>query len=171
MNNLRKFFNETEFEQLKNCTDLHAKSLSIALRLFNGIIDKSGEPYVGHLLRVGSSLESVTESSAGLLHDTLEDIEGITSEDLLDVGIPSEVVDIILLVTRDKCMPYSCEIDKIIDSENISAINLKIADMTDNSNESRLVKLDKHLQVKLKRKYYPQLRRLKKARKKYDDRY
>lgn len=169
MNKLRLYFNDVEFEQLKRCEDIHAKCLSIALRLFNGIKDKSGKPYIGHLLRVSSSLEDLTESSAGLLHDVIEDIEDIKSEDLLDIGIPKEVVDIVLLVTKEKGKSYEDEISKIINSGNNKALNLKIADISDNSSEDRLESLDIETKERLKQKYLLPLRRLKEERNRRND--
>lgn len=164
MNNLKKYFNDYEFEQLKNCSDLECKALTIVLRLFDKKLDKSGEPYLGHLLRVCNGVHNVVARAAALLHDTLEDISDITYEDLLEVGIPKEILDIVLLLTRDKDKPYEEEITKIIESGNIAAIDIKISDMTDNSSEERLESLDTGTKIKLKRKYKPQLIRLKKAR-------
>lgn len=167
MNNLKKYFNDYEFEQLKNCSDLECKALTIVLRLFDKKLDKSGEPYLGHLLRVCNGVHNVVARAAALLHDTIEDIPDITYEDLFDVGVPSEVLNIVSLVTRDKSMPYEDEITRIIESNNMDAINIKISDMTDNSNEARLEKLDAKTKIKLRRKYGPQLIRLRKV-KSYD---
>lgn len=66
-----------------------------------GQTDKVGEPYVLHVLRVGSGLHRYGPDYviAGLLHDVLEDTEW-TSRDLLDLGANVDVVKAVESVTK-----------------------------------------------------------------------
>lgn len=168
MNNLLNYFSEEELNNIKKCNNLKEKCLIIINRLFLNRVDKADKPYIDHLTRVSSNFDDELVSSAALLHDTIEDIKGITEYDLLDVGIPNKVIDIVLLVTRKKDVSYDEFINKIIDSNNIDAVNLKIADIMDNLNPNRLELLDDDIINDLKEKYNPQLKKLKEKRNKYD---
>ena len=98
---------------------------------------------------------------AGLLHDVVEDIKtpdfpelDVTFDDLRDIGIPEEIIEALQLVTKtppptrflskqEKLNYYYQEIDTIIESKNLLAIELKTADMSDNYNPERLNELQK----------------------------
>ena len=137
MNNLLNYFTEEELGVISRMKDLHLKSTVIVTELFKNKKDKAGYPYLWHLLRVSNRLDLEIEKIAGLLHDVLEDTE-ITEKDLLEVGIPKEIIDIVKIVTHDKIDKsnmtkeeklelYNKEIDKVINSGNIHAIRLRSA--------------------------------------------
>ena len=149
---------------------MYAKSEIIVNKLFRNKFDKAGEPYVRHLYRVSGSLDEPIEKVAGLLHDKIEDTE-ITEEDLIEIGFPQEIIDIVKLVTKkkvdttdmtkvEKLALYNEEIDNIIKSGNIHAIRLKEADMSDNCNPQRLKRLPIDEQLWLEEKYVKQLKKL-----------
>lgn len=162
---LDKYFTKEEIEKLRNEPDLYVKCYILVSRLFDGVMDRGGYPYLGHLERVSSRLESIEEKCAGLLHDTLEDIEGATVEDLRYLNIPESVITIVELVTNSMHdeVEYSKKIDKIIASGNYGAIRLKYSDMTDNYNEERLYYLPIETQERLRNKYKPNYEKLKKV--------
>ena len=127
-----------------------------------------------HLIRVSERLDEPIEKVAGLLHDVLEDTD-ITEKDLLEVGIPIDVIKIIKLVTHEKIDKsnmtkneklelYNKEIDKVINSRNIHAIRLKEADMSDNYDLERLKKLPQDKQEWFHEKYGKQLVKLRKIK-------
>ena len=104
----------------------------------------------------------------------LEDTE-ITEQDLLDVGIPEEIIDIVKIVTHDKIDKsnmtkdeklelYNKEIDKVINSGNIHAIRLKEADMSDNYDPDRIKELPEEKQEWFHEKYGKQLVKLRKVK-------
>ena len=49
------------------------KAISIAVKAHEGQIDKGGNPYILHPLRVMMSLRTVDEMIVGVLHDVVED--------------------------------------------------------------------------------------------------
>ena len=158
---LEDYFSEEEIENLKNCDNEEVKCLRIISRLFKDRTDKCGKPYLGHLLRVGARLKDNNERCAALLHDTLEDIEGIDANMLLSLNIPKEIVDMVILLTKTKGRPYDEEINNIIRSGNNGALKIKYSDMLDNSNPERLKNLDEETRVRLTDKYTPQLKIIK----------
>ena len=177
MNGLLKYFNKEELEHLK-IMDLYSKSEVLVRKLFEGKTDKEGKPYVNHLLRVSGKMTSIDGKVAGLLHDVVEDIEGVSFEDLSCLGIPDNIIEALKLVTKEettknltkqqKLQKYNGEIDKIIESKNLLALELKIADMRDNYDLNRLKNLPEEKQNWFKEKYEKNLEKLRKAREKYD---
>lgn len=173
-NNLLNYFTEEELEIIKNNDDLILKAKSIVLKVFENQKDKSGKPYINHLLRVSDRLDTEYEKTAGLLHDIIEDTI-VTSDDLIEIGFPKEIVEIVKLVTNkkidktnltkeEKLKIYNDKIDAIIKSGNISAINLKEADMTDNYDLNRLKDLPSEKQEWFHEKYGKQLIKLRNAK-------
>lgn len=174
MNNLLNYFSEIELKIITEMKDLYVKCNVIVTELFKDKKDKAGKPYLGHLLRVSNRLDLEIEKIAGLLHDVLEDTE-ITENDLLEVGIPKEIIEIVKIVTHDKIDNsimtkeeklelYNKEIDKVINSGNIHAIRLKEADMSDNYDLDRLKELPLDKQEWFHEKYGKQLVKLRKVK-------
>lgn len=77
------------------------KAIVLATTAHMGQVDKAGEPYILHPLRVGASLHRRGPHyvMAGILHDVVEDTP-ITLEDIAELGAPPEVVDAISAVTK-----------------------------------------------------------------------
>ena len=127
--------------------DMLYKAKIIVEKVFQGKVDKSDEPYVNHLYRVADRLDDYKDKVSGLLHDIIEDTE-ITSDDLIYIGFSKDIVEVVELLTNDKSKQnktlddklnnYNNKINKIIESRNISAIRVKIADISDNYDENRL---------------------------------
>ena len=173
-NNLLKYFTMRHLLLLSSLNGVDFKAGMIARVLFENKFDKAGEPYIFHLIRVSERLNEPIEKVAGMLHDVLEDTD-VTEKDLLEIGIPLEVIEIIKLVTHDKIDKsnmtkseklelYNKDIDKIINSGNIHAIRLKEADMSDNYNLERLKKLPQDKQEWFHEKYGKQLIKLRKVK-------
>ena len=80
-------------------------------------------------------------------HDIIEDTDA-TIEDIKQY-IPEEVVNAIMLLSKDDNMTYSEYIKDIIDSDNIYAIIVKQADMYDHMSQTAT------LTPRLKAKYEP----------------
>ncbi len=177
-NNLLKYLTEKEFNYIKNEKNLYKKSYCLANVLFKRIEDKCGLPYMGHLIRVSCDMSTFEGKVAGLLHDVVEDIEGVTFDDLIDIGIPLNIIEALKLVTkepndiklskREKLTLYNYEIDNIIKSNNKLAIELKYSDMKDNFNLDRLKMLDKEKIHWFKLKYGENIKKLEKVRDSYD---
>lgn len=109
--------------------------------------DKGGAPYYGHLARTVSYLmEMLPEPSedeivAAWLHDVLEDRREITADDLRAAGFSPRSVEIIQAVTRPAGTEYLAWIRALANSGDVSAIRVKLADNTDNTDPGRIRKL------------------------------
>ena len=152
-----------------------SKARIIVERIFKEQVDKAGEPYINHLYRVSDRLENYKDKVAGLLHDIIEDTE-ITSSDLIDIGFSKDIVDVVLLLSKDtsvinkslddKLNNYNEKIEKIIESKNLSAIRVKIADIEDNYDEDRLSKLSIEQREWFQKKYKKNLVKIKEMERK-----
>lgn len=110
-------------------------ALKIATEAHKGQVDKAGVPYINHPLTVASLVETEEEKIVALLHDTIEDTN-ITEQDLLNYGFSNKIVEAVKLLTHNKDVPYMDYVAKIKDNE--LARKVKIADLTHNSDLSRL---------------------------------
>lgn len=177
MNHLELYIEKEDLEKIRECEDVYLKSAVLVRILFRDRKDPAGQPYLGHLKRVSDRMTTEEGKIAGLLHDLVEDIPDITFEDLLDIGIPENIIEVLKLVTHGKInkkltkeerlILYGKEIDKIIDSGNPLAIELKIADITDNYDKERLELCSPELRDWFERKYPPQIKKLYRARETY----
>ena len=125
---------------MHNTNELLEKAASICLNAHKGQTDKGGYPYFMHPFRVAMKCTTTDEKIVALLHDTIEDA-GITIDYLLDEGFSSYIIDAVISVTkRDE--PYS-EFIKRAASNKIGRI-VKLRDIEDNLDISRLKELDSH---------------------------
>jgi (p)ppGpp synthase/HD superfamily hydrolase len=110
------------------------KAYELANNLHRGQVDKSGQPYIDHLIEVANQVDSVEAVMVALLHDAMED-QGVTRRFLISQGFPDAVIEAISLLTKidDDYMSY---IQRI--KQNDLARVVKIADMRHNSDLSRL---------------------------------
>ena len=67
------------------------RAIEIASSAHAGQIDKAGQPYIFHPLRVMLRVSSEHEQMAAVLHDVVEDTT-VTIEHLAKEGFPSEVL-------------------------------------------------------------------------------
>ena len=111
------------------------KAIKIATTAHAGQTDKGGNPYISHPMRLMENVESVEEKIVAVLHDVVEDTE-VSFADLEKEGIPQVCIDALLLLTHDKDVPYMDYVKSI--SSNEIATSVKIADLKDNSDLSRL---------------------------------
>lgn len=174
INHLELYINKDDLDKIRKCDDLYLKSAVLVRILFRDKKDKAGEAYLGHLLRVSNRMTTLDGKVAGLLHDVVEDIPDVDFEDLLDIGIPEHIIEVLRLVSKEpttkelpkseKLVCYNEQIDKIIASGNDLALELKIADMSDNFCEDRLNKLSVEALIWFNEKYAKNLVKLKKER-------
>lgn len=158
MNNLLHFFDEFELEELKE-KDAYTKAENIVKRLFKEKLDKGGNSYLDHLYYVSNRLEEVNMKTVGLLHDLLEDTI-ITEEDLKKIGFSEEVIEALLLITRKDDELYDEYINRILESNNMIAINVKAIDMENNMDLSRIKNPTLKDLSRCENKYKPQYERI-----------
>ncbi|GEP11776.1 HD domain-containing protein [Methylobacterium gnaphalii] len=121
---------------------------AFATRAHAGQLDKGGRPYIEHPARVAARARQIAErleypshvadgcEAAGWLHDTIEDT-GTTQEDLHAAEFPGAVVRAVQLLSRPAGVPYAGFIQAIIDSGDVVALLVKLADVEDNTNPAR----------------------------------
>ena len=115
-------------------------TLIFAATLHRGQLDKAGKPYITHPLRVMNNLglnATLEEQMAALLHDTMEDC-GVTRELLQSQGFPESVIVAVEHLTKDEAgeADYNQAITRVM--RNPIAIKVKLADLTDNMDLSRI---------------------------------
>lgn len=129
-----------------NIMNKYELALKIATEAHKGQVDKAGIPYINHPLTVASLVDTEEEKIVALLHDTIEDTN-ITEQDLLNYGFSNKIIEAVKLLTHNKNVPYMVYVAKIKDNE--LARKVKIADLTHNSDLSRL----KEITEKDKKRY------------------
>jgi len=107
---------------------------NVAARLHNGQVDKAGQPYIYHLVRVALSLDDVFLQTVALLHDAIED-EKTTFEELEKWGMPVANIVILIHLTRRKDEEYFDYIFRCCEDRN--AAKIKREDLRDNLSNDR----------------------------------
>ncbi len=93
--------------------------------------DRDGNAVILHPLIVGSMGKTDAEKCVGFLHDVVEDSDW-TFDDLLSEGLPTIIVDTLRLLTHQEGTDYYEYVQRIIDSGNQTAINVKRNDLLHN---------------------------------------
>ncbi len=112
-----------------------SKAINIAVKAHLGQIDKAGEPYILHPLRVMLSSSTENERICAVLHDVLEDSE-ITFDDLRKEGFSEEIITALDCLTKREGESYYDFISRVITDE--TACHVKFADLRDNMNLYRI---------------------------------
>ena len=134
---LKKYFNNEKYQEILQSNDLIYKSLEIITQLFNDKVDKGGNPYVIHLLKVYSGVSSFKEKVVALLHDVIEDTD-VTKNDLLEIGFNSDIIESVVTLTKKRGEDYRDYIDRIINSNDEVAMNVKLSDLKCNMDINRI---------------------------------
>lgn len=118
-----------------NLNEVLTKAILIATKLHDGQVDKAGQPYILHPLRVMTNIESIEGKIVGVLHDTIEDCD-ITYDKLIKEGIPEYLVEKLPLLTKNKKEKY---FDYILRAKSDKITReVKDADLDDNLDLSRI---------------------------------
>lgn len=75
------------------------RAIALAARAHAGQLDKGGQPYILHPLRVMLRVASDHERMAAVLHDAVEDTD-VTLEQLAAEGFPPEVIAAVDALTK-----------------------------------------------------------------------
>lgn len=125
-------------------------AIALATKAHAGVVDKGGNPYIEHPLRVMARVEGVPAKMAAVLHDVLEDTE-VTAEQLLALGCPAEVVAAVEALSKREGESYEAFVTRAAKDPIARAV--KRADLLDNSDESRLAQLPPEQAARLREKY------------------
>lgn len=122
-------------------TPLTKKALKLCFQAHKEQVDKTGLPYVFHPFHLAEQMTCEASTVCALLHDVVED-SSYTFEDLINLGFPSEIIEVLKLLTHDSDVEY---MDYVINlSKNEIARKVKLADLKHNSDLSRLDNIDEY---------------------------
>jgi len=127
-------------------------AIELATRAHAGQVDKAGAPYIEHPLRVMKRLPpgDFEGRIVAVLHDVLEDTE-VERADLEAAGFSAAVCDALRALTHRDGEPNRIYWARVADDP--LARRVKLADIADNSDESRLSKLPPDVAARLRAKY------------------
>ena len=112
------------------------RAIEIATQAHEGQVDKAGNAYIGHPLRVMTMGKTEQEKIAGVLHDIVEDTPW-TFEMLEAEGFAPEIIAALKCVTKiSENEDYDDFIERV--KKNPLAVAVKINDLTDNMDIRRL---------------------------------
>ncbi|MBC8311194.1 MAG: GTP pyrophosphokinase [Candidatus Marinimicrobia bacterium] len=114
------------------------KAKELATLHHEGQTDKVGKPYILHPLRLMEAVNSTNEKIVAVLHDIVEDTD-VSFDDLQTEGFNETVIEAIKCVTKIDGENYEDFIERI--SHNKLATTVKLADLEDNMDLSRLPKV------------------------------
>jgi len=139
-------------------------AIYLASLYHNNVYDKAGEPYILHVLWVMNKVRHLGHKYmiVAVLHDILEDT-AMTIPYLKKHIFEDEVLEALKLLTHTEGR-YDSYINKIIDSGNDIAIQVKLRDLEHNSKITRLKGIEDK-DVERMKKYHKSYMKLKKYRK------
>ncbi|MBA56449.1 MAG: GTP pyrophosphokinase [Pseudomonadales bacterium] len=111
------------------------QAISIAVKAHAGQVDKAGQPYILHPLRLMLKFNSTDAMIVAVLHDVVED-SSIMIQELEGFGFSDVVVDAVASLTRKRGESYEDFVVRV--SKNELARMVKIEDVKDNLNLTRL---------------------------------
>lgn len=111
-----------------------AAARALATKAHEGQTDKAGLPYITHPERVALRMESPELQVIGWLHDTVEDTT-LTVKDIAERFGPETAAAVDAISRRDG-EKWSGYLDRV--AANPMARQVKISDLIDNSNLSRI---------------------------------
>lgn len=114
------------------------RAIALAALAHVGQVDKAGAPYILHPLRVMLRLEGMEERIVAALHDVVEDSDW-TLERLRNEGFSEIILQAIDAVSRRPDEDYNEFIVRA--SKNSIGSRVKLADLEDNSDLSRLTEV------------------------------
>ena len=127
-----------------------AEAFYFMMSAHKGQVDKNGEVYALHPIRISLVFTDWRLRVIALLHDVIEDTDYAIKDLPISLKSP-EIVDAIEAITHRKDEPYLKYIDRV--KENTLARAVKIKDIRDNLLPSRLDDLPLGVQQRLRNKY------------------
>ena len=116
--------------------DLLSRAIVIAANAHAGQVDKAGQPYILHPLRVMLAQETDEARIVAVLHDVVEDCPDWSLARLAEDGFPFAAVSGVDAVTRRSGEEYTAYVRRA--GAHVLGRPVKIADLRDNLDASRL---------------------------------
>jgi hypothetical protein len=114
------------------------KAIALATAQHRDQKDKAGQPYITHPLRVMQNVHGADAQMAAVMHDLLEDTN-TNVQDLAALGFSQTVIDAVIALTKlEHDSRYSAAQRTV---KNAIACQVKLADLTDNMDLSRLTQI------------------------------
>ncbi len=111
------------------------RAIAVAAGAHVGQVDKGGQPYILHPLRVMLAVEGEHAKIAAVLHDVIEDTS-VTVQDLRIWKFPEPVIKAVIALTRP---PGMSRMDAARQAaQDPIALEVKIADLIDNMDMKRI---------------------------------
>lgn len=129
-------------------------AICLATEAHAGAVDKVGEPYILHPIRVMLLVSSERVKIVAMLHDVIEDSH-YTAEDLRK-QFDDEIVDAVVALSKVKGESYEEYLHRV--KANPMAREVKIADIRDNASPIRLYRLEPETVKRLTAKYMKALK-------------
>ena len=152
------FYSHIDKNSMKTLKIQYNTALELALKFHKNQKDKSGAPYIGHILRVSEHCRTVKAKIAALMHDLIEDTD-LNLKNLQDFGFDDDILDAVNALTKidnEKTKKY---VDRILTSK--IAIEVKLSDLLDNMDLSRLKNITEK-DLKRTKKYKKMFKKLSK---------
>lgn len=147
---MNEYLDIKKIEYLKQLDDVKRANI-LMLLVFKDKVDQNGDTYIRHLNRVAEFMKDDESKIAALLHDLVEDTQ-FTLDDLKVLRFSEKIIDTIRLLTND-LKNYDLYMQRLIDSDNILAKRIKIADLLDNMNVNRITNPKKKDYERIQKKY------------------
>ncbi len=154
-----KYFTKEEVAGFKNARNLYGKAYLICEKVFDGKTHSSGVPYMDHLVAVANQFTDDKAKVIALLHDIIKET-GLTAIDLNNIGFPSDIVKTVLLMTRENGESYDEFINRMINSKNNMAVQVKKADLEQNMDLSNYDSVTDEYLNRIDVKYKPQYEKI-----------
>lgn len=110
-------------------------AIQLATKAHQGQVDKAGEVYILHPLRVMFAVEGETARIVAVLHDVVED-SAYSFDDLRVMGYSEDILTALDCLTRRDDETYEQFVDRA--KQNTMARQVKLADIEDNMDVRRL---------------------------------
>jgi (p)ppGpp synthase/HD superfamily hydrolase len=127
--------------------DLNA-AIQIAVDAHYGQVDKGGDPYILHPLRVMLSGQGEEERIVGVLHDVVEDTR-YTLDELRHAGFSTPVIESLELLTRPERTTYNEYLACLV--KDSLARRVKMYDLHDNLRADRAGNISERLRDRYRR--------------------
>lgn len=116
---------------------LLSKLISLNAEKFKEKLDKGGQPYILHCLRVmhGLNTKDIELQCIAISHDLIEDTD-VSYQDLLNMGCTQRIVNGVRALTKVPGETKEEYLDKIL--ANRDACLVKLSDLKDNSDIHRM---------------------------------